>query len=146
MDQQTNQPSTAAQPGGTQTPATPVPQQAAPQPVVQPVAPQQQDVKEAFDINKLLRTALQYNASDVYLSVGIKPTLRINGSLYPVDSHPVLSKQIAEKYILQIMNKNQQQEFMQNMDLDFSMEISGIGRFRANIFVQNKGIGAATWV
>lgn len=149
MDQQNNQANPAAQPAQGQTPPpqtaaqqTTQPQQIAPKPVVQPVAPQQQDIKEAFDIGKLLRTALQYNASDVYISVGIKPTLRINGSLYPIESHPVLSKQIAEKYILQIMNKNQQEEFMKNMDLDFAMEISGVGRFRANIFVQSKGIGA----
>lgn len=157
MDQQNNQANPAVKPGEGQTPPQPVtppvaplvpppppptPQQIAPKPVVQPVAPQQQDIKEAFDIGKLLRTALQYNASDVYISVGIKPTLRINGSLYPIESHPVLSKQIAEKYILQIMNKNQQQEFTKNMDLDFAMEISGVGRFRANIFVQSKGIGA----
>jgi twitching motility protein PilT len=129
-------PAATPEPAAATTPPAP-----APIPTNQPVAATQKDAQEAFDINKLFRTAAQYGASDIYISVGIKPTLRIHGSLYPIDAHPVLSKQIAEKYLLQIMTKEQQAQFTKNMDIDFSVEIKGIGRFRANVFVQNKGIG-----
>lgn len=115
---------------------------AQPQSQTQAPAPEQQELKQAFDINKLFKTALQYGASDLYLSVGIKPTLRIHGELFPIEQHPVLSKQIAEQYLLQIMNEHQKQLFMHDQDIDFAIQVPGVARFRANIFVQNKGIAA----
>lgn len=118
-------------------------QQPQPQPqTVQTPAPEQQELKQAFDINKLFKTAFQYGASDLYISVGIKPTLRIHGELFPVEQHPVLSKQIAEQYLLQIMNDHQKQLFMHDQDIDFAIQVPGVARFRANVFVQNKGIAA----
>lgn len=128
-------------------PATPVapitqPVAAQPQPQAQESTAEQQELKQAFDINKLFKTALQYGASDLYLSVGIKPTLRIHGELFPIEQHPILSKQIAEQYLLQIMNEHQKQLFMHDQDIDFAIQVPGVARFRANVFVQSKGIAA----
>jgi len=93
-------------------------------------------------LDKIFRTAVQYNASDVYIATGIKPTLRINGELVAIKEHPELTKQMAEEYLLEIMSEEQEKKFAEQLDYDFSLEIEGISRFRVNIFVQKKGIAA----
>ncbi len=65
-------------------------------------------------VDKLLRTAHQYGASDLYLSVGSKPALRINGELIVVDEHLILDKKITETYILEIMTEQQQKKIPAN--------------------------------
>ncbi len=93
-------------------------------------------------LDKIFRTAVQYKASDVYITTGTKPILRINGDLVAIEEHPVLSKKMAEDYLQEILTESQRQEFQKNLDLDFSLEVAGVARFRVNLFVQRKGIGA----
>lgn len=93
-------------------------------------------------LDKIFRTAVQYKASDVYITTGTKPILRINGDLVAIEEHPVLSKKIAEDYLLEILSDKQKEEFARSLDLDFSLEVPGISRFRVNLFVQRKGIAA----
>lgn len=96
----------------------------------------------AIKLDKIFRTALQYNASDVYITTGAKPILRINGDLVRIKEHEILSKKMAEDYLLEIMNEEQKRQFQKSLDLDFSIDIEDIARFRVNMFVQRKGIGA----
>lgn len=93
-------------------------------------------------LDKLFRTSVQYKASDIFISTGVKPVLRINGDLIIVEDHPVLTKAMAEEYLLEILNDTQKKKFEQTLDIDFSLELAGIGRFRVNMFVQRKGISA----
>lgn len=95
-----------------------------------------------MQLDKIFRTATQYKASDVFITTGSKPVLRINGDLVMIEEHPVLTKKMAEEYILEVMSKEQKEYFAQNLDLDFSLDIPSIARFRANVFVQRRGIGA----
>lgn len=92
-------------------------------------------------IDKIFRTTAQYNASDLYLTVGSKPTLRINGDLVSIEEHPPLDRKLAEEYILEILTPTQKKQFEQTSDLDFSLDAK-IARFRVNVFVQRQGIGA----
>lgn len=94
------------------------------------------------DLQKLFRTAYQYQASDLYITSGSKPILRLYGELVNIEEHPVLNKQTAESYILEIMNADQRKRFEQTSDIDFSYEIPNLAHFRVNVFVQRKGIGA----
>lgn len=96
-----------------------------------------------MQLDKIFRTAVQYKASDVYITTGSKPVLRINGDLVLIEEHPVFTKKTAEEYLLEIMNEEQRKYFAKNLDLDFSLDIPSIARFRVNVFVQRKGIGAA---
>jgi twitching motility protein PilT len=96
----------------------------------------------AIKLDKIFRTALQYNASDVYITTGARPILRINGDLVRIKEHEILSKKMAEDYLLEIMNEEQKRQFQKSLDLDFSIDIEDIARFRVNMFVQRKGIGA----
>lgn len=92
-------------------------------------------------LEKIFQTAVKYGASDIYINVGIKPTLRINGQLIPIEEHPILSKTMAEDYISDLMTPGQKTEFTKNLDLDFGLEVPGVARLRVNIFIQSKGIG-----
>ena len=93
-------------------------------------------------LDKIFRTAVEYKASDIYLTTGTKPVLRINGDLTTVDEHDVLTDASAREYIMETMTELQQKNFAENLDIDFAIEIPGIARFRANVFVQRKGIAA----
>lgn len=95
-----------------------------------------------YKISKILRTAIQYNASDVFIASGTKPTLRINGDLVRIEEHPELTKKMAEEYLLEIMSPDQKKMFEQTLDIDFAIDIETISRFRVNMFVQRKGISA----
>ncbi len=111
----------------------------------EPVAKPQTDQNnpnDVMDLQKLLQTAVKYKASDIYISVGIKPSLRIHGKIIPIQQHPILSKTMAEKYIGEIMNEKQKQDFSKTLDIDFAINIKGLSRFRVNVFMQSKGIGA----
>ncbi|MFH1284039.1 MAG: type IV pilus twitching motility protein PilT [Candidatus Peregrinibacteria bacterium] len=95
-----------------------------------------------FKLSKIFRTAIQYKASDVYISTGSKPVLRINGDLVKIEEHPDLTKKMAEEYLLEILTPEQKKRFEQTLDFDFSIDIEDISRFRVNMFVQRKGISA----
>jgi len=93
-------------------------------------------------MDKILRTATKYQASDVYIVTGAKPTLRINGELIQIEEHPILTKQLAEEYLAEIMTPEQKKYFEQNLELDYAIEIEDISRFRVNVFSQRKGMSA----
>lgn len=93
-------------------------------------------------LSKIFRTAVQYNASDIYITTGSKPVLRINGDLVRIEELEPFTKKSAEEYLLEIMTEEQRRHFAKQLDLDFSIDIESIGRFRVNMYVQRKGIGA----
>jgi twitching motility protein PilT len=95
-----------------------------------------------FKLDKIFRTAVQYKASDIYIATGVKPTLRINGDLVKIEEHPLLTKKMAEEYLLEIMSAEQRKTFEKSLDLDFSIDIENICRLRVSMFVQRKGISA----
>ncbi len=95
-----------------------------------------------LQLDKIFRTALQYKASDIYITTGSRPILRINGDLIQIKEHEPLSKKMAEEYLLEIMNDQQKKKFQKSLDLDFSIDIESVARFRVNMFVLRKGIGA----
>lgn len=91
-------------------------------------------------LSKIFRTAVQYKASDIFISTGARPVLRINGDLVTITEHPILSKSMAENYLLETMTEQQRKEFAESQDIDFSLDLENICRFRVNLFVQRKGI------
>jgi Tfp pilus assembly pilus retraction ATPase PilT len=58
-------------------------------------------------LQKILQTAVNYKASDIYVSAGSKPALRINGELVVIEEHPLLTRKMAEDYIFETMNDDQ---------------------------------------
>lgn len=93
-------------------------------------------------LDKIFRTAVEYKASDIYISTGSKPIIRIHGNLVEIQEHAPLTEIQAEEYIYETMNELQKETFKKKLDLDFAIEIDGVARMRVNVFVQRKGISA----
>jgi len=95
----------------------------------------------SFDLTELLTFARQSGASDVHVSAGSPPLLRIRGHMTPVEM-PALSADDARQVLFDILNDVQKKVFEERRDIDFAFEIPGVSRFRANLFIQQRGPGA----
>src|SRR3989344_1462334 len=93
-------------------------------------------------IEKLLKEAVERGASDVLIATGSKPALRIANSVVALDDYPALTKETAGGYIAEIMTPAQAEEFKKTMDVDFSIDVPDVARFRVNVFMQRKGIAS----
>lgn len=91
------------------------------------------------ELAKILRTAIEYNASDIFLSCGNKPTLRINGLLIIINELELIDESKSEEYLHSLANEDQINIFKEKNDIDFGVDIESIGRFRVNVFMQNNG-------
>ncbi|MEW5945656.1 MAG: type IV pilus twitching motility protein PilT [bacterium] len=96
---------------------------------------------EIEDIDELLHKAVQRRASDVHITAGLPPVLRIDGRLVPSEYDRVLPP-TSQKLIYSMLTDQQKQAFEENLELDFSYGVAGLGRFRVNIFLQRGSIGA----
>ena len=97
---------------------------------------------EPMDITDLLILAKEKDASDVHLTVGAPPMLRLRGELRTVDGLPPLTKESLHAMIYDVLADNQKARFEEQWDLDFSIEVLQLGRFRVNVFRQRRGEGA----
>ena len=120
---------------------SPVEKQAAP-PVlaVQPPTPA---IVAGPPIDRLFRAMAASGASDLHLSVGMPPLVRIDGRMQPLgDGAPALDPASLQELLRPIAPDKNAAEFAARHDTDFAYEIAGLARFRANIFVDRKGPGA----
>lgn len=88
-----------------------------------------------MDINELLKTAIEKNASDLHLTVSIPPTLRVNGHLEAITGEN-LSREDVSILAEQILGEKQKALFEARGEVDFSHSVPGFGRFRVNVFRQ----------
>lgn len=93
-------------------------------------------------LDKLFRTAVEYKASDIYITTGSKPVIRIHGELLEVTEHPVMTKETAQDYISETMSEAQRKIFSEQWDIDYALEIPAVARFRVNAFMQRLGPAA----
>jgi twitching motility protein PilT len=94
-----------------------------------------------MDITQLLQFAYQNDASDLHLSAGEPPMVRIHGDMKKLKLPPLTQEQ-THQMIYDIMGDAQRKNFEEFSDIDFSMQLGEIARFRVNVFKQNRGIGA----
>jgi len=95
----------------------------------------------AFDLTALLGFAHDQGASDLHISAGLPPMIRIRGEMVRLDLPP-LAAEDAHASIYDILNDEQKRMFEAELDIDFAFEIKGLSRFRANVFRQQRGEGA----
>lgn len=93
-------------------------------------------------IEELLEVAAGNNASDVHITVGVPPKMRVNGNLVDMD-YPRLLPDDAENIIVSILDKRHKEIFDEKGEVDFSISIPQIGRYRVNIFKQRGSMAAA---
>lgn len=93
-----------------------------------------------MDLSNYLIKLIQMQGSDLYISSGAVPMIRVEGTIQQV-AESELSKEEAEKMIFDALNDDQRQEYEQNLELNLAMHIQDAGRFRVNVFQQRVGIG-----
>ncbi len=96
--------------------------------------------KAPIDIVELFRLAKAKEASDLILTVGLPPMLKINGEFFPTN-HPKLTPQDTRRMMYALMDEKQQRRFEEERELDFSFSLPGEGRFRVNVFLQRGSVG-----
>jgi twitching motility protein PilT len=94
-----------------------------------------------MDIAELLAFSVKNKASDLHLSAGLPPMIRVDGDIRRVNV-PALDHKSVHSLIYDIMNDKQRKDFEEFLETDFSFEIPGLARFRVNAFNQNRGAGA----
>jgi twitching motility protein PilT len=84
---------------------------------------------------------VETGASDLHVSTGETPMLRLHGEMVRIEGAPVLSPEESARLLFPLMPPRFKQEFEQRNDTDFAHEIPGLARFRCNIFMDRKGVG-----
>ena len=94
-----------------------------------------------MDITELLAFSVQHKASDLHLSSGVSPMIRVDGDVRRINI-PALGDKDVNNLVYDIMNDNQRKDYEQNLEVDFSFEVPNLARFRVNAFNSNRGPAA----
>ena len=94
-----------------------------------------------MDIGELLAFSVKNGASDLHLSAGLPPMIRVDGDIRRINV-PALEHKVVHGLVYDIMNDKQRKDFEEFLECDFSFEIPNLARFRVNAFNQNRGAGA----
>ena len=94
-----------------------------------------------MDITELLAFSAKQGASDLHLSAGLPPMIRVDGDVRRINL-PAMDHKMVHALIYDIMNDKQRKDFEEFLETDFSFEVPGVARFRVNAFNQNRGAGA----
>ncbi|TXI22937.1 MAG: twitching motility protein PilT, partial [Roseateles sp.] len=94
-----------------------------------------------MDITQLLAFSVKNKASDLHLSAGLPPMIRVHGDVRRINVE-ALDHRAVHDMVYDIMNDSQRKVYEETLEVDFSFEIQGLARFRVNAFNQNRGAGA----
>jgi twitching motility protein PilT len=99
--------------------------------------------KTELKIEILLEQVIRMDASDLHLQVGLRPMLRVDGSLKPMDDTPALEQSDVEKLIFSVLDDDQKEILLKDKEVDFSFAFGTYGRFRVNAFHERGNLAAA---
>lgn len=94
-------------------------------------------------LNELLLVTAKQNASDLHIAVGRRPSIRIDSVLVPLAKENILTKEYAEGLVIALLTEEQQKEFLEKRQLDFSYHFEDKARFRVNVYFQRGFMAAA---
>src|SRR5258706_12081177 len=92
-------------------------------------------------LDDLLKQMKQQGASDLHLTSGSAPYMRVNGNMVKLNYRNV-SAETCQSLVFEILTETQKQIFAESWDLDLSYPLAGVGRFRVNVFMQRHGLAA----
>ncbi len=93
-----------------------------------------------MELDRLLSLMVEKQASDLFITAGVAPSIKVHGRIVPVSSTP-LSPEKAREIVLSVMNEKQRREFVEAKELNFAISARGVGRFRASAFFQRNLAG-----
>ncbi|KJS11783.1 MAG: twitching motility protein [Peptococcaceae bacterium BRH_c8a] len=93
-------------------------------------------MSEKFEINEILKRAVEMKCSDIHITAMSRPIARVHGELVFIEGYPILTPQDIEHLVSQILVPEQQHTLEKELELDFSHSIAGVSRFRGNIMWQ----------
>lgn len=93
-----------------------------------------------MDFERLLSFMVEKGASDLFITAGVPPSVKLNGKVVPVTTSPLSPEQTRET-VLSVMNERQRKEFIETKELNFAISARGIGRFRCSAFYQRNLAG-----
>ena len=99
--------------------------------------------EEDFSLVTALTVMLERGASDLHITSGARPTIRVSGSLVPLEEFEVLTPPMLQRVIYSILTQAQRLKFEEELELDFAYSLPGRARFRVNIYRQRESLGAA---
>ncbi len=97
---------------------------------------------ESLHLDDLLREACEKGSSDLHLTVGLPPMMRVDGSLTPME-YAALTPSDTQRLVYDILTSEQVQIYEATKELDFSYGVRGVGRFRVNVYKQRGSVGVA---
>ena len=100
------------------------------------------DLETELHVNDLLERVVDLGGSDLHLTVGVHPGVRVQGDIKPLTEFPVMTGSEIRRMIYAILTQKQRERFENDLELDTSHSIPGIGRFRVNVFLQRDSVGA----
>ena len=96
-----------------------------------------------LDFAEVLLEVVERRASDLHLTAGAPPMVRVRGRLTPMEGYPVLTPTDTREIVYSILSNSQRQKLENNWQLDFAYQIPGAARFRVNAYFQRSALGAA---
>lgn len=97
---------------------------------------------EITNLAELLTLGVKLKASDIHLSPGLPPLIRVDGDLKPIPDAPKLATETIKNLMYSMMEKIQQQEFENALELDFAISVPNVASFRVNLFYKANGLAA----
>gem|GEM_PF-1246335 len=101
------------------------------------------DPDDGVHLTPLLIAVLERGASDLHITSGAPPTLRINGVLAPMADMPLLTPPMLQRMLYALITQKQRERFEEELELDFAYAVPGKARFRVNLYMQRESLGAA---
>ena len=98
----------------------------------------------SLNLHQLLKAMLDNGASDLHITVGTPPQLRVDGLMHPLRTDPLTATD-TKQLCYSVLSDKQKVQFEEDSELDFSFGIKNLGRFRANVFVQGRGMVAGAF-
>ncbi len=99
--------------------------------------------EDGISLNDLLMHVLDTGASDLHLTSGARPAVRLNGELKQLADQPVLTPPVIQRILYAALTQKQREKFEENLELDFAHSVPGRARFRVNLYRQRDSLGAA---
>ncbi len=96
-----------------------------------------------LDLHQVLEVVLNAGASDLHLTDGLPPMVRLDGDLLPIQGYPVLDPDTLQRVVYGMLSQKQREKFEEELELDLSYALPGKARFRVNVYIQRGSVGAA---